>query len=122
MSDVIDEVLPLLQSASTAAQWEAVLADDVFFETLGLTLQGRAEVAAKLADAPFPVLTWTRSDIPTVDLAGTRAPGTRDREFFLLITSDGGKVARFSQQNAPALALRASTRSDSFRCLTSARA
>jgi hypothetical protein len=99
MSDIIDQVLPLLERDATAADWEDVLDDEVFFETLNLTLQGKADVAEKLASSPFSTLTWGRSDIPGVAVHGVRAPGTRDREFLLLIMADQGKITRFSQQN-----------------------
>ena len=103
MSDIIDQMLPLLARAASAAEWADLLDDNVFYETLNLTLQGQDEVAAQLATAPFSSLTWSRSELPGVALHGQRAPGTRDREFLLLIQSAQGKITRFSQQNLPSL-------------------
>lgn len=92
-------VLTLLRREATSAEWAQVLAQDVVFETLGVTLQGRDEVAARLAEFPHAKLEWNRLERPGVVLAGTARPGTRDRGLVISLELPDQRIERFSQQN-----------------------
>lgn len=100
---MIDPVLTLL--AREGADWAPSLAEDVVFEALGVTLNGRDSVAARLGSTPFHRLFWKRLERPGFVVSGSPRPGLTDRGLVISIAQADGKITRFSQQNA-ALAAR----------------
>jgi hypothetical protein len=96
---MINSVLTLL--ARENADWRVSLAADVVFEALGITLQGRDSVAARLAATPFHRLFWKQLDRPGIVLSGTARPGHTERGLVISLLLTDGRISRFSQQNAP---------------------
>ena len=112
---MINTILTLL--ARENADWGPSLAADVVFEALGVTLQGRDSVAARLGSTPFHRLFWKQLDRPGLVLSGaprpavvasgtarpgpTAQPGPAGRGLVISLLLTDGKITRFSQQNAP---------------------
>lgn len=94
-----DPILTLL--AREGSDWGPLLAEDVVFEALGVTLNGRDSVAARLGSTPFHKLFWKRLERPGFVVSGNPRPGQADRGLVVSVAQSDGKITRFSQQNLP---------------------
>jgi hypothetical protein len=95
----LDTILTLLRRGAAAGDWVPLLAEEVVFEALGVTLNGRDAVAKRLGATPFHNLVWSQLDREGIVLAGSPAADRRDRGMVISLSLADRHIARFAQQN-----------------------